>query len=590
MVRKVCALSARSIFVYVQVSLFVAVVMAAFMPAIALVPQAEGSGRVTKRLTKKTVRGDAPCLSWVEPQLPPEAVILCVHGLGLYSGSYEKFGQKMASLAFPTYAIDVRGFGSWMKAKGHKKVNFDACLDDVRTTLQAVRKANPGLSVFLLGESMGGAIALQATARCPELVDGLISSVPAADRFQQGKTDLKVALHSLAGFNRPFDVGTQIIKQATADPALRTQWKDDPLDRLKLSPRELMQFQHFMNQNHDHAKEIKSTPVLIVQGGQDKLVKPEGTMELFEELSTKDKQFELISHGEHLIFEEGQFSDETLDMVVAWIQRHVPKIADGLQEAPRPFILQARQSIANKQYGQAIDVLQNAVVVAPNSGEAHVLLGIAHLRLNHFGKAREHLRKAVRVSRGSIHARRANQVLMALPPQFLAPRMGPATRPFASGLQRLRGSVGPGPLARSPRPLGLMIPGDPKMLAAGTNPSAAPFSARRHSTTRRKRKASRQVASGDGQPTVLVFNASWCEPCQDMDSIISQAKDRFGNRVQFIKIDVDDPANEQLIEQYSISPVPTIVFLNSDGEVSSYSVGYAGIDGMVKGMRKILLD
>ncbi|MBI4532961.1 MAG: alpha/beta fold hydrolase [Candidatus Melainabacteria bacterium] len=537
---------------------------------------------------KKTIRGDAPCLSWVEPQVIPRAVILCVHGLGLHSGSYEQFGKKMASLGFPTYAIDVRGFGSWMKAKGHQKVNFDACLNDVKTTLQAVRKANPGLSVFLLGESMGGAIALQATALNGELVDGLISAVPAADRFQQKKTDLKVALHLLTGFNRPFDVGTQVIKQATKDPMLRAEWKDDPLDRLKLSARELIQFQRFMNQNHDHAKEIKNTPVLIVQGSKDKLVKPEGTIELFEELATADKQLELVSNAEHLIFEEGQFSDETLDVVVAWIQKHAPEVASLTQEAARPYILQARQSLSNGQYGQAIVALENAVSVSPSCGEAHLLLGVAHLQLRHFFKAREHLRKAVRVSRGSIQAKKANQVLMSLPPRLLAPRMGPGTRPLASGLQRLRQSMPPGPLAGLLRPPALMMPGS--RLASASNPNGSTLSMGSPAASGRRRKVRKKVIEADGQPTVLVFNATWCEPCQDMGSVIRDAKDRFGDRVQFIEIDVDDPGNEQLIEQYSISPVPTIVFLKPDGEVSSYAVGYAGIDGMVKGMSKILLD
>ena len=283
----------------------------------------------TKLKGKKPVRrGNAPCLSWLG-EGPVKAVLVLVHGLGLHNGTYESFGKRMSDLGYAAYAIDVRGFGSWMEAKGRENVDFDGCLSDLEKTLKVVRRANPNKPVFLLGESMGGAIALRATALYPELVDGLISSVPAADRFKQNETGLKVAFHFLANPDKPFNVGEGVIKQATNKPELREAWSNDPLARMNLSPKELIQFQMFMNQNHDSAREIVSKPVLIVQGVQDKLVRPQGTVELFNELTTKDKEIVLIPNAEHLIFEENQFNDEVVDKVVDWITKHMTTPVQG---------------------------------------------------------------------------------------------------------------------------------------------------------------------------------------------------------------------------------------------------------------------
>jgi Lysophospholipase len=91
----------------------------------------------------------------------------------------------------------VRGFGSWTRAQGHEQVDFDCCLEDVKVALNSIRKANPNVPTFLVGESMGGAIALRGASLYPELMDGVISSVPAAERFRQKRTDLKVALEFL---------------------------------------------------------------------------------------------------------------------------------------------------------------------------------------------------------------------------------------------------------------------------------------------------------------------------------------------------------------------------------------------------------
>lgn len=288
-----------------------------------------------KKKGAKAKRGNAPCTAWLEPGVKPLAAILCVHGLGLHNGTYEDFGKRMAKLGFPTYAIDVRGFGSFMEAKGRERVDFEGCLLDVQSTLKVIRRANPGLPVFILGESMGGAIALRATALYPDLVDGLISSVPAGDRFKQKKTNLTVALRLIGDPDKPFNVGEGVIKQATAKEELRALWANDPLARMNISARELLQFQNFMNQNHESAKLIKTKPVLFVQGCNDKLVRPEGTVELFNDLTTTDRQIVLIPNAEHLIFEENQFTDQNIEVVNKWLLDHLPSRSIVEKEAAK---------------------------------------------------------------------------------------------------------------------------------------------------------------------------------------------------------------------------------------------------------------
>lgn len=307
-----------------------------------------------KNKTKAVRRGTPPCLSWVDYEQPVRAVLLCVHGLGLHNGTYDAFGNRMSKMGYAVYAIDVRGFGSWMAAQGREKVDFDGCMEDVRSTLKVVHRAHPGLPVFILGESMGGAIALRACAQFPELVDGLISSVPAGDRFKQGQTKLTVAFHLIADPNTPFDIGTSVIKQATAKPELRDSWGNNPLSRLKVSANELIQFQNFMNQNHKYAMLIKDRPVLFVQGCDDKLVRPEGTVELYNRLATQDRQIELIPKAEHLIFEEAQFTDREVEIVNKWLTSHL----NSTKEAPQDS---GAQAVPNKTDGEKTDTSKKEI-------------------------------------------------------------------------------------------------------------------------------------------------------------------------------------------------------------------------------------
>lgn len=274
----------------------------------------------TKPIRLKIV---VPCRAWVPKGVPPKVVLLCVHGLGLNSESFEEFGKQMQAAGIGCFAVDVRGFGTWMKLKGKEKCDFDSCLSDVVGALKVLHTAYPQKPIFILGESMGGAIAMRVAAEHQDLVDGLISSVPSGDRFHTTKNQLKVALRLVTlRANEPIDVGTGVIEDATKNPAEREKWKDDPFNRLKLSSKELMQFQHFMNENHKTAKQIDRIPVLFLVGLKDKLVKPEGTRELYNAIPSGDKKLVTIRSAEHLIFENHKISDDLKRVVLSWLLEH----------------------------------------------------------------------------------------------------------------------------------------------------------------------------------------------------------------------------------------------------------------------------
>ncbi len=259
-----------------------------------------------------------PYRSWI-PMEKPRAVLLCVHGLGFSSKSFTQFGSRMAGRGFAVYAIDVRGFGEWMKHPSDSQVDFEACLLDIESGLRALHKAYPKTPVFLVGESMGGAIALRAASRYPELVNGLVSSVPSSDRYAKLSSEMVVGARYLENKNQEMSIAPVVMNRATADPALRAKWEAEPTNRLKMTPKELKQFDDFMKGNQDAAALIANAPVLMLAGFKDKLVKPEGTISLFNELSTQDKLLMIVGDGEHLLLEENQLTDSFAQLISDWI-------------------------------------------------------------------------------------------------------------------------------------------------------------------------------------------------------------------------------------------------------------------------------
>jgi acylglycerol lipase len=206
-------------------------------------------------------------------------------------------------------------------------MDFGAVIADLQRILTALRRDYPGLPIFILGESMGGAIALRIAAVSPELIDGCVSSVPSGNRFQAKTTGLEVAVKMFKHSHEQFEFGHKVVGQATQNSDLRSAWEDDPQARMKFSPLDLVAFQRFMNENMKYAEQIKKTPVIIFQGYSDQLVKPLGTLALYQAIGSRDKDLIFVGHAEHLIFEEGQFDQDVVDGLVSWIDKHVARLA-----------------------------------------------------------------------------------------------------------------------------------------------------------------------------------------------------------------------------------------------------------------------
>jgi alpha-beta hydrolase superfamily lysophospholipase len=108
----------------------------------------------------------------------PRAVIVALHGMSDYSEAFDMPGPWWAQQGITTYAYDQRGFGAapdpgvW--------AGGNAMRGDLDDFVDAVRAKYPGLPVFALGESMGGAVVLSSLATPdPPHVDGVILVSPA---------------------------------------------------------------------------------------------------------------------------------------------------------------------------------------------------------------------------------------------------------------------------------------------------------------------------------------------------------------------------------------------------------------------------
>ena len=112
--------------------------------------------------------------SW--PAAKPKAIIVALHGMNDYGEAFAMPAKFWSEHGVSTYAFDQRGFG---RTEGDGRwPGTPVMVADAREFIALLRARHPGLPIYLMGESMGGAVAILSGAENGG-ADGIILVSPA---------------------------------------------------------------------------------------------------------------------------------------------------------------------------------------------------------------------------------------------------------------------------------------------------------------------------------------------------------------------------------------------------------------------------
>lgn len=81
------------------------------------------------------------------------------------------------------------------------------------------------------------------------------------------------------------------------------------------------------------------------------------------------------------------------------------------------------------------------------------------------------------------------------------------------------------------------------------------------------------VALSNGKPTLMEFYANWCTSCQAMAPDLQVLKQQYGDRVNFVMLNVDNSKWLPEILSYRVDGIPHFVFLGKDGKDIAQAIG-----------------
>lgn len=261
------------------------------------------------------------------------AVIVAAHGMNDHGGAFDRPARLWARAGITTYAIDQRGFGRAME-RGHW-YGGERMADDVVALSRLARERHPGVPVFLLGESMGGAVVVLAAARAERgLLSGIVLSAPAVwgTGFRATVTlDAAVILGTLVPDMTvpPLRVPTP----STDDPAVLRRMREDPLIIHRTRFQTLAGIVDLMHDARVEARKV-GIPVLLMLGDLDVHVPRDGVAALAKALPP-DTRIALYPKGRHLLM-RALDGDRVTQDVAAWVsdtRLALPSGADARAQA-----------------------------------------------------------------------------------------------------------------------------------------------------------------------------------------------------------------------------------------------------------------
>ncbi|MCA1805117.1 MAG: alpha/beta hydrolase [Xanthomonadaceae bacterium] len=257
------------------------------------------------------------------PQGTPRAVVLALHGFGDHAGSFQPLAASFVRAGIALYAYDQRGFGATVGA-GHW-AGHASMVKDARTLARLLRQRYPDSPFYLIGKSMGGAVALLAMTEQPSPpVDGVALIAPAVWARKTMPWYQRQGLRLLARIAPGLALGNSAAHRLgirpTDDPEVTRALRQDPLVLKRYRMDTLDGLARLMDAALQAAPRLPG-PALLLYGEQDLVIPPEPVCELLARLPDPAQgiwRMALYPRGYHMLTRYTGAAQTHQDLV-AWV-------------------------------------------------------------------------------------------------------------------------------------------------------------------------------------------------------------------------------------------------------------------------------
>ncbi|MGC0366110.1 alpha-beta hydrolase superfamily lysophospholipase [Rhodococcus sp. 27YEA15] len=255
------------------------------------------------------------------PDVEPTGILVLCHGLGEHARRYDHVVAALGELGLIVYAPDHRGHGRSGGKRVHLK-EFSDFTDDLGALFAIIDGAHPGRRKFLLGHSMGGAIALSYAIDHQSDLTALALSGPAVI-IATDKPKPIIQLGKFVGKYLP-DLPVDNLDSAAVsrDQRVVDTYNADPLIHHGKVPAGIARGLITAAESFPARLPSLTIPVLLQHGSADQLTDPAGSKLVADLASSTDVTLKVYDGLYHEIFNEPE-QKRVIEDLVDWLRPRV---------------------------------------------------------------------------------------------------------------------------------------------------------------------------------------------------------------------------------------------------------------------------
>lgn len=266
-----------------------------------------------QQITKRTPEGFL-LVGRVDAPEDPKAAVVIVHGLCEHLGRYNHVTEQLLAAGYAVVRFDHRGHGRSMG----KQTWYDdrtQIVADIDLFVEEARAQFPSLPLFMIGHSMGGFGAASYGTTYPGRLDGYVLS-GAWTRDHAGLA----AGAAEQGLDPATYLPNELGDGVCSDPAVGEAYRADPFVADRFSVSLLLAVHDGHGWLREHAADF-ADPVILLHGGDDGLVNPQDSIDMYKQVSSVDKSLRIYAGLCHEVFNEYK-KDRVIRDALEWLDDH----------------------------------------------------------------------------------------------------------------------------------------------------------------------------------------------------------------------------------------------------------------------------
>ena len=273
---------------------------------------------------------------WLPPEGGIKNIVIALHGFNDYSQFFNDTGIWLSQFGVASFAYDQRGFGQ--SSNAGLWAGSSAMQNDLKNFIIVIKRKYPDIPIYVLGESMGGAVVMTSMAQknAPQ-VNGLILVAPAVWGKQTMPWYQRWALN-VASYTVPWMTLTGRglkIKPSDNIPMLRKLGKD-PFIIKETRVDAIYGLTALMGEALSSAGKLQQN-LLVLYGERDEIIPKKPTKIMLDKLPDSQKhpkKIALYENGYHMLLRDLKASIPQQD-ILSWIKK--PKMPLPSKADMRPI-------------------------------------------------------------------------------------------------------------------------------------------------------------------------------------------------------------------------------------------------------------